>query len=69
MLRRGNKKAIDAIARGELPAESLDDALDTEITPNRVRRGPRYVHTPAQRDALCAALVALITARDSAGQV
>jgi hypothetical protein len=55
-----------AIEDGKVTEESLDFALDAEIYPNRVRRGPRYVHTEAQRDELRAALSARIAKRDNA---
>jgi hypothetical protein len=52
-----------AIARGELTEESLDAALEAEITSNRVRRGPDYLHTQAQLAQLRAALLERIAAR------
>ncbi len=58
-----------AIDDGKVTAESLDFALDAEISPNRVRRGPRYVHTKDQRDELRLALLARIAARAPASQV
>ncbi|MEB0020567.1 hypothetical protein [Actimicrobium sp. CCI2.3] len=50
----------EAIKDGKVTAGSLDDALDAEIMANRVRRGPRYVHSQDQRDALRAALLEVI---------
>lgn len=58
-----------AIARGEVTEESLDEALDAEIHPNRVRRGPGYVHTPQQREQLREALLARIAKQAAASQV
>ncbi|GAA4025735.1 hypothetical protein GCM10022212_24510 [Actimicrobium antarcticum] len=55
----------DAIARGELTQDTLDAALDAEITANRARRGPGYVHSIEQRNELREALSMLITRRDS----
>jgi hypothetical protein len=62
-----------AIDDGKVTEESLDFALNAEIWPNRVRRGPRYVHTPDQLVQLRAALSvqiaeqkARIAKRDSA---
>ncbi|MDY7576227.1 hypothetical protein [Actimicrobium sp. CCI2.3] len=47
----------DAINDGKVTEESLDFALDAEISPNRVRRGPHYVHTQEQRTELRKALL------------
>ncbi len=50
----------DAIKLGLVTQDSLDVAIEAEISGNRIRRGPGYVHTEDQRTELRDALLIVI---------